>query len=153
MKEDKSKSFILWLNELGIEHIPLVGGKNASLGEMYQNLTRKGVKVPNGFAITAYAYRYVLEKSGAMSELRAALRGLNVKNVKDLAEAGKKARDVIMHCEFPPELQVAISDAYEKLSKEYRSNHTDVAVRSSATAEDLPEASFAGQQETFLNIH
>ncbi len=149
---DKSKSFILWFNEIGIDDIPLVGGKNASLGEMYQNLTKKGVKVPNGFAVTAYAYRYVLEKSGAMGDLKKALRGLNVKNIKDLAEAGRRARDIILHCEFPPELQVAISDAYEKLSKEYRIKNTDVAVRSSATAEDLPEASFAGQQETFLNI-
>ncbi len=152
MKQDKSKSFVLWFNEIGIEDIPLVGGKNASLGEMYQNLTKKGVKVPNGFAITAYAYRYILEKSGAMAELRSALRGVNVKNIRSLAEAGRKARDVIMHCDFPPELQVAITDAYLKLSKEYRDRETDVAVRSSATAEDLPEASFAGQQETFLNV-
>jgi pyruvate,water dikinase len=148
----KSKEFILWFNEIGIEDIPLVGGKNASLGEMYQNLTRKGVKVPNGFAITAHAYQYVLEKSGAMAELKSALRGLNVKNVTALAEAGRKAREVIMHCDFPPDLQEAIANAYKKLSKEYKSDSVDVAVRSSATAEDLPEASFAGQQETFLNI-
>ncbi len=149
---DKSKSFILWFNEIGIEDIPLVGGKNASLGEMYQNLMRKGVKVPNGFAITAYAYQYVLEKSGAMNHLKSALRGLNSKNVTSLAEAGRKARDVIMHCDFPPELVKEIVAAYERLSKEYRGRNVDVAVRSSATAEDLPEASFAGQQETFLNI-
>ena len=151
--KDKSKSFILWFNEIGIEDIPLVGGKNASLGEMYRNLSRKGIKVPNGFAITAYAYRYILEKSGAMSELRSVLRGLNSKNVKALAEAGKKAREIIMHCDIPPDLEEEITKAYEKLSKEYRQKNTDVAVRSSATAEDLPEASFAGQQETFLNIH
>jgi pyruvate,water dikinase len=151
MKE-KSRQFILWFNEIGIEDIPLVGGKNASLGEMYQNLTRKGVKVPNGFAITAHAYQYVLEKSGAMAELKSALRGLNVKNVTALAEAGRKARDVIMHCDFPPDLQEAIANAYKKLSKESKAISVDVAVRSSATAEDLPEASFAGQQETFLNI-
>jgi len=150
---DKSKEFILWFNEIGIDDISLVGGKNASLGEMYQNLTKKGVKVPNGFAITAYAYQYVLEKSGAMNDLKSALRGLNVKNVVALAEAGRKARDRIMHCDFPPELQTAIAAAYQKLSKEYRIENTDVAVRSSATAEDLPEASFAGQQETYLNIH
>ncbi|HLF54259.1 MAG TPA: phosphoenolpyruvate synthase [Candidatus Nanoarchaeia archaeon] len=149
---DKSKSFVLWFNEIGIADIPLVGGKNASLGEMYQNLTAKGIKVPNGFAITAYAYQYVLEKSGAMSELKSALRGLNPKNIKALAEAGKKARDVIMHCDFPSDLQVAIISAYQRLCKENRVKSVDVAVRSSATAEDLPEASFAGQQETFLNI-
>ncbi len=149
---DRSKSFILWFNELGIQDIPLVGGKNASLGEMYQSLAKKGVKVPNGFAITAHAYRYVLEKSGAMNALKSALRGLNVKNVTALAEAGRKARDIIMHCEFPSDLQVEIAQAYHKLSHEYRSENTDVAVRSSATAEDLPEASFAGQQETYLNV-
>ena len=87
---NKSKSFVLWFNEIGIDDIPLVGGKNASLGEMYQNLTRKGVKVPNGFAITAYAYQQVLEKSGAMSQLKSALRGLHSKNVTALAEAGNQ---------------------------------------------------------------
>jgi len=152
MKSDKSKSLILWFNEIGIDDIPLVGGKNASLGEMYQNLTRKGVRVPNGFAVTAYAYQLMLEESDALPKLKAALRGLNVKNVRKLAEAGRKARDIIMHCHFPPELQVAITNAYHKLSKQYKSKTTDVAVRSSATAEDLPEASFAGQQETFLNV-
>jgi pyruvate,water dikinase len=149
---NKSKSFVLWFNEIGIEDIPSVGGKNASLGEMYQNLTKKGVKVPNGFAITAYAYQYVLEKSGAMSQLKSALRGLNSKNVTALAEAGRKARDIIMHCDLPDDLQKEIVLAYEQLSKEYKGKNVDVAVRSSATAEDLPEASFAGQQETFLNI-
>jgi len=149
--KDKSKAFILWFNEIGIEDIALVGGKNASLGEMYRNLSQKGVRVPNGFAVTAYAYQYVLEKSGAMPKLKAALRGLNVKNVRKLAVAGRKARDIILPCEFPPELRVAITEAYQKLSKEYGAKHTDVAVRSSATAEDLPEASFAGQQETFLS--
>jgi len=150
--KDKSKAFILWFNEIGIDDIPLVGGKNASLGEMYRNLTRKGVRVPNGFAVSAYAYQYILEQSGAMPKLKAALKGLNVKNVRALADAGRKARDIIMHCSFPPDLQVAIADAYHKLSKQYRSKTVDVAVRSSATAEDLPEASFAGQQETFLNV-
>ncbi|MCX6708951.1 MAG: phosphoenolpyruvate synthase [Candidatus Woesearchaeota archaeon] len=149
---NRSKAFILWFNELGIEDISFVGGKNASLGEMYRTLAKKGVRVPNGFAVTAAAYQYVLEKSGALNSLKSALRGLNVKNVRALADAGRKARDIIMHCEFPPELKAEIVQAYHKLSKEYRSENTDVAVRSSATAEDLPEASFAGQQETFLNI-
>lgn len=148
MKEE----FILWFNELGIDDIPLVGGKNASLGEMYRSLSRKGVRVPNGFAITAHAYRYLLEKSGVLPELKAALRGLDVKDVRALAEAGKKAREIILRCDFPADLRVAITDAYHKLSKEYKEKNTDVAVRSSATAEDLPDASFAGQQETFLNI-
>jgi len=149
---DKSKALVLWFNEVGIDDISLVGGKNASLGEMYQNLTKKGVRVPNGFAITAHAYQVLLEKSGAMDHLRAALRGVNVKNVHQLQEAGRKARDIIMHCDFPPELRVQIAEAYQKLCKQYNTKEVDVAVRSSATAEDLPEASFAGQQETFLNI-
>ena len=127
---DRSKAFILWFNETGIDAVPLVGGKNASLGEMYQNLTKKGIKVPNGFSITAYAYSYVLEKSGALPSLKAALRGLNVKNVRALAVAGRKARDIIMHCEFPKELQDAIADAYVKLSKQDGSKNVDVAVRS-----------------------
>ncbi|MBW3018612.1 phosphoenolpyruvate synthase [Candidatus Woesearchaeota archaeon] len=149
---DKSKSFILWFNETDISDVPLVGGKNASLGEMYQNLVKKGVRIPNGFSITAYAYRYVLEKSGAFSKLRSALRGLNVRNVRSLSAAGQKCRDIILNCEIPPELRVEIAKAYRKLSKQYKSANVDVAVRSSATAEDLPDASFAGQQETFLNV-
>ncbi len=149
---ERSKKFILWFNEISIEDIPLVGGKNASLGEMYRNLTKRGVKVPNGFAVTAEAYRYFLEQSGVLSDLKKALKGLNVRDVNALARAGQKAREIILHCDFPPDLRVAITDAYHKLSKSYHDKNTDVAVRSSATAEDLPEASFAGQQETFLNI-
>ncbi|MBS3149041.1 phosphoenolpyruvate synthase [Candidatus Woesearchaeota archaeon] len=149
---DRSNEFILWFNEIGIEDVPLVGGKNASLGEMYQNLTRKGVRVPNGFAVTAHAYQYLLEKSGAMSKLMAALRNLDVRNMKKLSEAGRRARDIILRCDVPPDLQVAIAKAYEELCKNCKIDDLDVAVRSSATAEDLPEASFAGQQETFLNI-
>jgi pyruvate,water dikinase len=148
----KSKSFILWFNETDISDVPLVGGKNASLGEMYQNLTKKGVRIPNGFSVTAYAYRQVLEKSGAFKKLKSALRGVNVRNVRSLSVAGKKCRDIILDCEFPPELRIDIANAYKKLSKQYKSKSIDVAVRSSATAEDLPDASFAGQQETFLNI-
>ncbi|RLE45836.1 phosphoenolpyruvate synthase, partial [Candidatus Woesearchaeota archaeon] len=144
--------FVLWFNEISMNDVSRVGGKNASLGEMYRNLTKKGVKVPNGFAITAYAYKYVLEKAGVLPKLRSVLRGLNAKNVRALEEAGRKARELILRAEFPPELRVAIADAYKKLCKEYRTTSVDVAVRSSATAEDLPTASFAGQQETFLNI-
>ena len=144
--------FVLWFNEISMNDVSRVGGKNASLGEMYRNLTKKGVKVPNGFAITAYAYKYVLEKAGVLPKLRSVLRGLNAKNVRALEEAGRKARELILRAEFPPELRVAIADAYKKLCKEYRTTSVDVAVRSSATAEDLPTASFAGQQETFLNV-
>lgn len=148
---DKSKKFILWFDELGIEDVPFVGGKNASLGEMYRNLTKKGVRIPNGFAVTSYAYDYFLEKGNVKSELRKILKGLDTKNMRNLSEKGRMAREAILKAELPEELKEEISDAYRRLCREYSSN-TDVAVRSSATAEDLPDASFAGQQETYLNI-
>ena len=151
--DKRSRQFILWFDELTIADVGLVGGKNASLGEMYQTLTKKDVRIPYGFAITAYAYRYLLEKTGIEREMRSVLRGLNVKNVRNLAERGHQVRQLIRHAEFPDELRTEIVDAYTRLSKKYGKRNVDVAVRSSATAEDLPEASFAGQQETFLNIH
>ncbi len=147
---DRNNKFILWFDELSIEDVPLVGGKNASLGEMYRNLTKKGVKIPNGFAITAYAYDYFLEKAKIKNELKKILKGLD-KSKKNLPEIGAKARETILKLDFPDELKQAIIDSYKKLCREYGLN-TDVAVRSSATAEDLPDASFAGQQETYLNI-
>ncbi|MFC1742196.1 phosphoenolpyruvate synthase [Nanoarchaeota archaeon] len=148
---DKSKEFILWFDQLGIEDVPFTGGKNASLGEMYQNLTAKGVKVPNGFAVTAYAYDYLVEKSGIKDKIREALSDLNTHDMKNLSERGEKVRLLFLNAEFPQELRDKISAAYVDLCKTYGEN-CDVAVRSSATAEDLPDASFAGQQETFLNI-
>jgi pyruvate, water dikinase len=148
---EKGQKFILWFDELGIEDVPFVGGKNASLGEMYRNLTKKGVRIPNGFAITAHAYRFFVEKTGIKDDIRSVLRGLNTKSMANLSERGKKVRELFINTELPDELQVEIRDAYKKLCKEYGHN-TDVAVRSSATAEDLPDASFAGQQETYLNI-
>ncbi len=151
MKKERTHSFILWFDEIGIKDVPLVGGKNASLGEMLQNKALKD-KIPNGFAITSYAYRYVLEKAGILNELKKVLKGLDVKNEKALELAGQKARKLIRECELPPELRQAISQAYHKLSAQYKVKNVDVAVRSSATAEDLPQASFAGQQESYLNI-
>ncbi|MBN2458552.1 phosphoenolpyruvate synthase [Candidatus Woesearchaeota archaeon] len=148
---DKGKEFILWFDQLGIEDVPFVGGKNASLGEMYRNLNPKGVNIPNGFAVTAYAYRYLLEKAGLADNIRNALSGLDTTNMDDLAERGKKVRDIILNAELPSELSSSICEAYDNICKQYGEN-TDVAVRSSATAEDLPDASFAGQQETYLNI-
>jgi pyruvate,water dikinase len=148
----RDNQFILWFKDLKIEDVPLVGGKNASLGEMYRELTRKGVRIPNGFAITSYAYKYLLQQSGIENEMKALLEGLDVKNVRQLAERGRKIRELIRRAEFPDDLRDAIFSAYTLLSREYRSDEVDVAVRSSATAEDLPEASFAGQQETYLNI-
>lgn len=148
-KKDRSKSFILWFDEIGIEDIPLVGGKNASLGEMRK---RTKIKIPQGFAITAYAYRYILEKAGILTKLKDVLHALDIHDPKALNKAGEKARKLIMGCDFPPELQEAISLAYHKLSSMCKARNLDVAVRSSATAEDLPNASFAGQQQSFLNI-
>ncbi len=143
--------FILWFNELSIDDVLVVGGKNASLGEMYRNLTPKGVRIPNGFAITAYAYHYLLEKAGIRRQIRDILKGLNTHDMKNLADRGRKVRDAILAAQFPEDLKNAIIGAYARLCREYGKD-ADVAVRSSATAEDLPNASFAGQQETYLNI-
>jgi pyruvate,water dikinase len=148
---DKKHKFILWFDELGIEDVPLVGGKNASLGEMYRLLVPKGVSIPNGFAVTAFAYHYLVEKAGIKPRIQTVLKGLDTQNVSDLAERGHKVREIIRNAEFPEELRAEIIAAYAKLCKLY-GVRTDVAVRSSATAEDLPDASFAGQQETYLNI-
>ena len=143
--------YIRFFEELTIEDVPLVGGKNASLGEMYRELTPKGVLIPNGFAVTAEAYRHVLEKAGAWEKLHAALDGLDPDSVRDLAERGKKARDIVYGAGLPDDLQREIVAASHRLDEEYSPEMT-LAVRSSATAEDLPTASFAGQQDTYLNI-
>jgi pyruvate, water dikinase len=151
MSNAKSKKHIAWFKELGIKDVPLVGGKNASLGEMYRTLTGKGVHVPNGFAITAVAYHYFLEEAGIKKEIRHILSDLNTRNMKNLSEHGAKVRKTILSATLPLDLQAKIALAYKQLEKEYGKN-CDVAVRSSATAEDLPDASFAGQQETYLDI-
>ena len=147
----KEKALVLWFDEVGIADIPLVGGKNASLGEMIQQLSAKGVRVPNGFATTAHAYRYFIESAGLEAKLREIFADLDVEDLQSLRQKGKQARSLILDTPFPRALQAAIADAYEKLCDRYGDN-TDVAVRSSATAEDLPDASFAGQQETYLNV-
>ncbi|QLE54386.1 phosphoenolpyruvate synthase [Nostoc sp. TCL26-01] len=147
----QEKSLVLWFDEVGIGDIALVGGKNASLGEMIQQLTPKGVNVPGGFATTAYAYRYFIQSAGLEVQLRELFADLDVEDVKNLQERGLKARSLLMHTPFPLELQQAIAKAYTSLCEQYHPD-TDVAVRSSATAEDLPDASFAGQQETYLNV-
>ncbi|BAT53033.1 phosphoenolpyruvate synthase [Nostoc sp. NIES-3756] len=147
----KEKSLVLWFDEVGIKDIGLVGGKNASLGEMIQQLTPKGVNVPTGFATTAYAYRYFIQSAGLEAKLRELFADLDVEDVRNLQERGLKARSLLMHTPFPLELQEAIATAYRSLCDQYNPD-TDVAVRSSATAEDLPDASFAGQQETYLNV-
>lgn len=146
------KKYILWFNKTGIKDVPLVGGKNASLGEMYSKLTQKGVLVPNGFSVTALAYDYFIQKTGVREQIKKILRGLDTSNIKNLQERGKAVREAILAAEFPQDLKDQIITGYHELSKLYGSKATDVAVRSSATAEDLPDASFAGQQETYLNI-
>lgn len=143
--------YIKWFKNIRIEDIAEVGGKNASLGEMYRELTPKGIEVPNGFAITADGYRHVLEHAGIVEELRNILDGLDTSNVEDLAFRGKKCRELVLDAGIPDDLWEEIKEAYDAMCSEYGED-TDVAVRSSATAEDLPTASFAGQQETFLNI-
>ena len=145
------KPLVAWFNDLSIDDVPLVGGKNASLGEMYRNLSPKGVSIPNGFAVTAHAYTYLLEKSKAMDKIRKILSDLDTHDMDNLQERGARVRNLIRSLEFPNELYKEIAKAYVKLEGEYGKN-VDVAVRSSATAEDLPDASFAGQQDTYLNI-
>ena len=137
-EQTKETKFILWFNEIWIEDVPLVGGKNASLGEMYTNLTPKGVNIPNGFAITAYAYRYLLEQTGAQEKIKEILSDLNTEDMDNLAERGAKVRRLIKNLEFPDDLRKAIIDWYKKMEEMYGKN-VDVAVRSSATAEDLPD--------------
>ena len=137
--------------ELGIDDVPTVGGKNASLGEMYQSLTAKGVKIPNGFATTADAYRYYLKHNHLREKIGETLNKLDMNDVTALATIGAQIRGWIVDAELPPDLAQEITTAYANMTNEYGSE-PDVAVRSSATAEDLPDASFAGQQETYLNI-
>ncbi|MBN2881537.1 phosphoenolpyruvate synthase [Candidatus Woesearchaeota archaeon] len=148
---DKNTAFILWFDQLGIEDVPLVGGKNASLGEMYRNLTPKGVNIPNGFAVTAQAYHYFLEKAGIKQRIKDILKDLDTTDMNNLSTRGEKVRQTILSAEFPQDLKDAILEGYYHMQIQY-GQHCDVAVRSSATAEDLPDASFAGQQETYLNI-
>jgi pyruvate,water dikinase len=143
--------FIRWFSELGVADVPLVGGKNASLGEMFRELGAQGVRVPDGFAITAEAYCYVLDQADAWPGPHSALDGLDAKNVDDLARRAQAAREIVQGAPLPPDLACEILAAYARLKAEYGDQLT-VAVRSSATAEDLPTASFAGQHETFLNI-
>ena len=173
LQTPKENALIRWFENVGLADIPFVGGKNASLGEMIQQLTSKGVNVPTGFATTAYAYRYFIQQAGLDEPLRQLFSDLDVEDVKNLRERGRQARGMILHTSFPAELETAIVDAYLRLCERYdgvaercdrltgderdkckRYHHNlDVAVRSSATAEDLPDASFAGQQETYLNVH
>ena len=144
--------YIRFFNELNIKDVPIVGGKNASLGEMYQNLTPKGVNIPNGFATTSDAYWLLLEENAIKDKISAILNDLDIADTKNLQERGLKVRNLILNSHLPKALAEELLEAYKILSNEYGSQNIDVAVRSSGTAEDLPDASFAGQQETFLNV-
>jgi pyruvate,water dikinase len=144
-------SYIRWFDQLGLEDVPLVGGKNASLGELYRELAVAGMQVPNGFAITAEGYRFFLREAKLDQKIRAILHDLNTHDIANLRQRGRQVRQAIVAAPLPLALAHAITAAYDRLSA--KSDHDlDVAVRSSATAEDLPDASFAGQQETYLNV-
>ena len=144
--------YIRWFEELGVGDVAEVGGKNASLGELYRELTPMGVNVPNGFAITASAYRDTLDAAGVWERLATLMGGVDKADVGDLAVRARMARELVYSSPFPETLRAQIVEAYQALVDEY-GPELSVAVRSSATAEDLPTASFAGQHETFLNIH
>ena len=143
--------YIRWFKDISIGDVPVVGGKNASLGEMYRELSGEGVKVPNGFTVTAEGYWHMISSTGIRDEMGKALDGVDKNDVADLAFRGRKVRGLIHQAGIPDDLWAEIADAYDLLCQQYGED-TDVAVRSSATAEDLPTASFAGQQETFLNV-
>jgi pyruvate,water dikinase len=146
------QSLILWLDRIRLDDLPQVGGKNASLGEMIQQLTPQGIAVPGGFATTAQAYRHFINSNGLDRALRSLFQDLDVTDLATLQRRAYQARSLILHAPFPPELEVAIRHGYREMGNRYGAD-PDVAVRSSATAEDLPDASFAGQQETYLNVH
>ena len=146
-----SAKYVRWFEELTLEDVPLVGGKNASLGELYQRLTPLGVKVPNGFAVTAEAYQEMLSTAGVWKELHALLDDLNKEDVSELARRGARARELVYGAGLPDQLRSEILEAYKQLQSAYGAD-LSLAVRSSATAEDLPTASFAGQHDTFLNV-
>jgi pyruvate,water dikinase len=143
---------VLWFNEIHSQDVKIVGGKTASLGEMYNQLTPYGLRIPNGFAITAQGYQDHLAAHKLSGPLRDLLSELNLENDQDLTQKAYWARELILTSPLPPALEKEILSAYKTLSEEFGESATDVAVRSSATAEDLPTASFAGQQETYLNV-
>ncbi len=144
--------FTLPLNQVGINDVETVGGKNASLGEMIQHLSSLGINIPNGFVITVEAYREFLRFNNLDASIRQMIGGIDFNNIESLRRGGLQIRQLLRNSKFPPEISSQIIKQYYKLSGDYEQRETDVAVRSSATAEDLPDASFAGQQETYLNV-
>ncbi len=152
MVEEKKVSYVKWYKEVNIDDVGSVGGKNAALGEMYSNLVPLGVNIPDGFALTADAYRHFFKDTGLDEKIKGILSDLNTKDIRNLQVRGKLVREAILKETLPQDLKDIIKKYYIELGKKYGKD-PDVAVRSSATAEDLPGASFAGQQETYLNIH
>ena len=146
-----SGRYIKWFSDIRNRDINIVGGKNAALGDMYSNLSKKGIQIPNGFATTSRAFWELLEHNNIVERLKESLSDLQRSDVQQISARAKNARDHIMSSGIPEEIWTDISHAYDELCRQYGDN-TDVAVRSSATAEDLPAASFAGQQESYLNI-
>ena len=147
----QSSQFVRWFDSIRLEDVPVVGGKNASLGELYAELGAAGVRVPNGFALTAGAYRDALDRADAWRGLHRLLDGLDVSDVAELAKRAAEARAIVHRATGTGELARVIETAYRQLEAEYGAG-VAVAVRSSATAEDLPNASFAGQHESYLNV-
>ena len=141
-----------WLKETNIDEVHLVGGKNASLGEMIQNLSSLGIKIPNGFVITADGYDTYMTHNNLFETIASIMREMDIENTDDLKIKGKQIRDLIQCGKIPEQMKVEIVEKYKELSSEYGDICTDVAVRSSGTAEDMPDASFAGQQDTYLNV-
>ncbi len=150
--EIKTIKYILWLSEITKQDIALVGGKNASLGEMYSKLKEKGISIPNGFALTAQSYWHFLKFNNIDTQIKEIFFKFDPNDLESLRQTGRKVRNLILQSEFPDDLEQEIIDGYRKLSVFYGEKYTDVAVRSSATAEDLKGASFAGAMESFLNI-
>lgn len=148
----KKENYILWFKEIEKEDVPLVGGKNASLGEMFSNLVPQGINIPDGFALTASAFWYYLEENKIGQKIKDLFEKFDPQSLDSLKKTGKRARKLILNADFPSDLRKEILRNYQKLSKKYGEKELDVAVRSSATAEDLPGASFAGQHETSLNV-
>ena len=149
--KQKSQKYILWFREIDAKDVSLVGGKNASLGEMFSKLSKKGINVPDGFATTSNAYWYFIKKNNLLPKLKEIFRKFNPKSIKSLQETGRAARNLILKSEFPEDLKKEIIKAYQKLVEEYGQN-CEVAIRSSGVAEDAPQDSFAGMFETYLNV-
>ncbi len=152
MQDNETSLYIMPLDKVGINDIDRVGGKNASLGEMLQNLSSLGIRIPNGFVITVAAYKKFLEFNNLEDTIKKIINAIDYHNIESLRRGGLQVRQLLKNSHFPKDLSEMIIDAYTKMSGNYEQDTTDVAVRSSATAEDLPDASFAGQQETYLNV-